>query len=101
MQVKSKGILIEYRLPTIPERLRLLASMGAKPGAVQDELDYATLANMIEGVGGLVTSVSAKHDGKVVTSWDDLLKIESMTECVMDVVTGILNPTTKTKAKKS
>ncbi len=100
MQIKEKGILIEYRLCNIPEKLELLGAIGMSPGSSDFEYDYQVLAKGIRYIEPMVDSVSVKHDGKVIKTWAGLLEEEEMTEHVIKVFTTILNPPKKPKAKK-
>jgi len=101
MQIKEKGILIEFKLCNIPEKLELLGAIGMKPSEVQFEYDYAVLAKGIRYIEPMIQSVSVKTKEGVISSWSDLLEREDMTEHVIKVFTTILNPPKSSSSKKS
>lgn len=103
MEVKAKGISIKYRLPSIPQKLRLLSKMGLTPDMGDSgSIGYDAMAAIIEVVDelGLIESISVKHGNKVLTTWSELLDVVEMTEYVMEVVGNILNPPSSESLKK-
>jgi len=101
MQIKEKGVLIEFKLCNIPEKLELLGAIGMSPNDSQFEYDYAVLAKGIRYIEPMIKSVSVKAGNKVISSWSDLLEREDMTEHVIKVFTTILNPPKQSNSKKS
>jgi len=99
-EIKEKGVSIKYRLCNIPEKLELLGAIGMAPGDSSFEYDYVVLAKGIRYIEPMIESVSVKHEGKVLKTWDELLQVEDMTHHVIKVFTTILNPPKKSDVKK-
>lgn len=101
--VKIKGVgSIEYRLPSIPEKLRLLSKLGMSPSNPNIPMDYEALATVMENIGDLITNVDCKVGDSKICSWEEVLGEESLTGNVVEIVSIILNPSKGTeKTKKS
>lgn len=100
MEVKAKGVSIKFRLPTVPEKFRLLSKMGVTPENSDMQLDFETMALVMENIDGLIESVSVKHEGGVLSSWEELLQVDEMTGHIVEVVATILHPPEKKSVKK-
>lgn len=92
LQIKTELGIIKYNAPNIPQRLRLLSKIGASPTEGTKDLSFDMLADVVDHVGSLVTSVNLKVKGKSVTTWDDALNSEECMEIVLKLATNVLMP---------
>lgn len=79
---KSDLGTIEYRQPTIPEGLEILAVIGVKSSGIDkaDSNELLMLSRVIANMGKLVLKVDCEVDGVKVTDFETIcMKFEAMT----------------------
>ena len=84
MKIKFDNGIIEYRMPNIPEALRLMSKIKAS-GESFDELEIA--AEMLLNIGPMITKI--KLNGKVLT-YEKALKNFSLMAPLTEVSTKIM-----------
>ena len=107
MKVKQCGDLgtIEYRMPNVPEAMRLLSSIGlnskklASGEAMDDDLGF--IAGLIESLGAFITKVNLDIDGEKITSYEDVLKEFSMMVYLTEISGEILEQLQLDSKKKA
>lgn len=99
-ELREKSFVVKYRYCNIPEKLQMFQAIGMKPGENSANLEYSTFAQGIDYVGFLIEEVSVKHEGEIISTWEDLLNCEDMMPQVIKIYSDILNPPKKKKAKK-
>ena len=91
--IKIKGVgSIEYNRPNMPQKLRLLSKIGMSPTNSNVDMNYETIAIVMENIEDLVVKVKCKVKSKNINSWEGVLNEESLMPSVVEIVSDVLNP---------
>lgn len=93
-EVKFSLGSITYRLPNVPETLRLVGKLGiSENGLPAGKSMYEFMADFIEHVGPFIVSVNIKQGKKTIKTWEEALAfpevIEPCTEIMNNVMTAL------------
>lgn len=92
MEVKGDGAILRFRAPKVPELLRLYEKMGMSFQNTNLEMSMSNVAVILEEAGPLMEEVSVNINGKVVTSYEELLGYPEALPLLTKVAIGVLYP---------
>lgn len=98
-KLKNGALEIEYRLPNIPQSLRLMKKLGISEKGVENASIFDFLSEFLDSAEEFVSKVS--YQGKEI-SWSDALYLKELMEPSGEMLTRILTAYTggESEAKK-
>ena len=107
MKIKECGKYgkLEYRLPNIPEAMRLLGEMGINSSNLENEMDMQKneliyMSKLIEQLDQFVLKVEIKIDDKEITEYAELLNHFLMINYLSDIAADIFSALNVQEEKK-
>lgn len=110
MQTKTKefeGGFVRYRLPNIPERMRLMGHMGqaAQSSDSEQARQFMMVAEALDRIGPLIEAIQVKDGERLVTTWTDALSVDSFqmvaTELASEIMMTLVKQIDEPKKKES
>jgi hypothetical protein len=97
---------LKYKLPNIPEAMMLLGKMGINSKSfsgkkAMDENELIYLAKLINELDPFISDINLNIDGKIVTTYDELLKHFCMMIYLSEIAGEIFKSLNFSDKKKS
>lgn len=97
---KKDTIEIKYRLPKIPEAMRLLPKLGLDSSLNSSLSEWEIAANMIECIEPFILSIKSENSNSWDEAMNDYSMIPHLQQVAITIVTSLNQTGEKKKARK-